>query len=160
MDAAQYEKAREAALRLLERRRRTRFQVAQRLGEKGFDPLTIVAVCDRLEELKLLDDLEYARLYIRGRQGRPRGERLLLQELRAKGVPPALAEAALAEVAETPAGESSELDRARELARKSLPKVAGLPARDARNKLYQTLARRGFSGDTIVNVIEELLKDA
>src|SRR5437867_3979563 len=99
-----YERAREAALKILERRRRTRADLAKRLAEKGHSGQTIAEVCDRLEELKLLDDLEFARLHIRGRAAKPRGRRLLLQELRAKGIPQAVAEEALSEAEE---GENS-----------------------------------------------------
>src|SRR5438034_1106879 len=55
------EAAREAALRLLERTRRTRSDLARRLREKGFGGPVIEEVLGRLGEVGLVDDAEYAR---------------------------------------------------------------------------------------------------
>ncbi|MBI5836527.1 MAG: regulatory protein RecX [Candidatus Eisenbacteria bacterium] len=151
-----YDRVREAALRVLERRRRTRAEVETKLREKGFEPADITAVCDRLEEVNLLDDLEYARLYLKGRGSRPRGTRLLMQELRMKGVPEPLARQALEELEGEERG-AAELERAVSLVRQSARKVAGLPPREARQKLYQVLARRGFGLDVIEAAIREAL---
>jgi regulatory protein len=151
-----YDKTREAALRILERRRRTRADVAQRLKEKGFEAADIEAVCVRLTEVGLLNDLEFARLYLQGRQGKPRGTRLLSQELRQKGVPAEVAEEALSQLAEASEGGEAELDRARSLARQSARKLAGLEPREARQKLFALLSRRGFGLDVIETVSREL----
>src|SRR6266508_3342202 len=78
---------REAALKLLERTLRTRSDLQRRLKEKGFDAATASEVLDRLAEVGLVDDLEFARAWLAGRWGRrPSGWRRLEQELRAKGV--------------------------------------------------------------------------
>ncbi|HVP39794.1 MAG TPA: regulatory protein RecX [Candidatus Saccharimonadales bacterium] len=152
-----YERTREAALRILDRRRRTRAELERKLKEKGFEGPDIAAVCDRLEEVKILDDLEYARLYLEGRRARPRGTRLLLQELRGKGVPEATARRALEELEAHGERGTAERERAVALARQSARKVAGLPPREARNKLFQALARRGFDLDTIEAAVREVL---
>lgn len=163
--SSSYEAAREAALKILERRRRTRADLARRLKEKGHEPGPILEVCDRMEELGILNDREFARLYLRGRASRPRGNRLLLQELRAKGVPADTAEEVLLEIgAESVAemgdaeGANPELERARALARLSARKLAGLEPREARGKLFQILARRGFGMDVIERVTRELAR--
>ena len=78
---------REAALKLLERTHRTRRDLERRLKEKDFDAATIAATLDRLEEVGLVDDVEFARAWLAGRWGRrPSGWRRLQQELRGKGV--------------------------------------------------------------------------
>ena len=153
-----YEEAREAALRILGRRRRTRSQVEEKLRAKGFERGVIQAVCDRLEELRLLDDLEYARLFLESRRSKPRGRRLLQQQLRAKGVAHTVALQALEEM-KAPEEGGGELERAVALARRSLGKVAGLPPREARNKLFQMLARRGFEMDTAQAAVRQALED-
>src|SRR5512140_3788802 len=114
---------REAAPRILERRRRTRSEVEQKLREKGCAAADIAAVCDRFEELKLIDDREYARLYLQGRRSRPRGTRLLLLELRRKGVPEAVAQEALGALDLDGERGAAELERALDLARQSARKV-------------------------------------
>jgi regulatory protein len=151
------DRTREAALRILERRRRTRAEVEQKLREKGFEAADIQAVCDRLEEVNLLDDREYARLYIQGRASRPRGSRLLLLELRRKGVPEPVAQEALAALAGEGGRGGADLERALVLARQNARKVAGLPPREARQKLFQVLARRGFDMDTIEAAVRAAL---
>ena len=75
-------KAKEAALRYLSFRARTRQEVEGRLREKGFDENTIRSAIERLKELRLIDDAEFAREWIRSRQRKgPIGRRRLLLEL-------------------------------------------------------------------------------
>ena len=63
------EAARESALGLLERTRRTRADLRQRLREKGYADAAIGTVIDRLVEVGLVDDAEYARAWLAGRWG-------------------------------------------------------------------------------------------
>src|SRR5437762_9036547 len=80
------ESCREAALRLLERSRRTRSDLTRRLRDKGFTAPTIEIVLERLAGVGLVDDVEFARAWLAGRWGRrPSGLRRLEQELRARG---------------------------------------------------------------------------
>src|SRR5262245_12582055 len=97
MDTPDLDRCREAALKLLERTRRTPRDLERRLEEKGFDAATIGAGLDRLTEVGLVDDVEFARAWLAGRWGRrPSGWRRLEQELRTKGVSQADAERARA----------------------------------------------------------------
>src|SRR6185503_9214955 len=92
------EEIREIVLAALERRRRTRSQLETILRRKGVKPGDFSVVLDRLTEVGLIDDLQYARVYLERRAAsRPRGARLLRAELLAKGVPSDLADQALAE---------------------------------------------------------------
>ena len=85
--AGDVEAGREAALRLLERTRRTRADLSRRLRENGFTPQVIEQVLARLEGVGLIDDIEYARAWLAGRWGRrPAGWRRLELELRQRGV--------------------------------------------------------------------------
>ncbi|HVP15329.1 MAG TPA: RecX family transcriptional regulator, partial [Terriglobales bacterium] len=81
------EACREAALRLLERQRRTRSDLERRLREKGYEPGAVAAVLERLAGVGLVDDVEYARAFLAGRRARrTSGRRRVEQELRARGV--------------------------------------------------------------------------
>src|SRR5260221_10922272 len=85
VNAADPAACREAALRLLERTRRTRSDLARRLRDKGYTPAAIGSVLDRLAEVGLLDDAEYARAFMAGRRARrSAGSRRIEQELRAR----------------------------------------------------------------------------
>ncbi|HEV2105024.1 MAG TPA: regulatory protein RecX [Candidatus Eisenbacteria bacterium] len=141
--------AREAALRLLERTRRTRADLARRLRDKGYAPATVTAVLDRLAEVGLVDDVEFARAYLAGRWGRrPAGWRRLQQELRVKGVAEADVAAARARI-EAREGAVDELGTARKLAEQARPRYARLEPRAREQRLYALLARRGFDADVI-----------
>ena len=140
---------REAALRLLERARRTRSDLTRRLREKGFASPAIEEALDRLARVGLVDDVEYARAYLAGRRlRRPAGARRLEQELRAKGVGPEdVAQAQQRLAAEQ--GEVDEIAGARAVIAQAERRYRGLEPRARRQRLYALLGRRGFSGGVI-----------
>src|SRR5882762_6905232 len=81
------EAAREAALKLLERTRRTRSDLVRRLREKGYAEPVVAEVLERLAGVGLVDDAEYAHAFLVERWGRrAAGWRRLEQELRRRGV--------------------------------------------------------------------------
>lgn len=145
--------AREAALKLLERTRRTRSDLERRLRDKGFAPHTVAEVVDRLAEVGLVNDAEYARAFLAGRWGRkPAGWSKLQRDLRAKGVPDE-AIAAGRGLIESREGAADELEMARKLIARVQSRYAKLEPRARSQRLYALLARRGFDGDTIRRVL-------
>jgi len=111
--SADPEAAREAALKLLERTRRTRSDLARRLRERGFESATIEEVLTRLATVGLVDDVEYARAFLAGRWGRrPAGWRMLEQDLYRRGISAEDAAAGRAQV-EREMGASDEVAVAR-----------------------------------------------
>ncbi len=147
--------AREAALKLLERARRTRSDLAQRLAEKGYADATVAEVLDRLAGVGLVDDVEYARAFLAGRWGRrSAGWRRLAQELRLKGVAPEDVERARA-VQEEREGAVDEIAGARRAIAQAARRYRSLDPRVRKQRLYALLARRGFDGDTIQAALRE-----
>jgi regulatory protein len=141
--------AREAALKLLERTRRTRVDLERRLRDKGFAAETIAGVLDRLAHVGLIDDTEYARAFLAGRWGRrPSGWRKLQQQLRGKGVSEADVAAARARIEERD-GAIDELATARKLIAVAMRRYATLEPRVRQQRLYALLARRGYDGELI-----------
>ncbi|HXJ70155.1 MAG TPA: regulatory protein RecX [Verrucomicrobiae bacterium] len=145
---------REAALKLLERTRRTRRDLERRLKEKDFDAATIAATLDRLAEVGLIDDVEFARAWLAGRWGRkPSGWRRLVQELRAKGISEEDAERArelLSERGSAP----DEVGSAAKLVAQARKRYARLEPQAQRQRLYALLARRGYDSDVIRRALE------
>ncbi len=140
---------REAALRLLERSRRTRADLARRLADRGFAAATVDEVLERLEHVGLVDDAEYARAFLAGRWGRrPSGWKRLQQELRARGVDEADVREARARIEERE-GEVDEVAAARKLVARAARRYERLEPRVRAQRLYALLARRGFDGDVI-----------
>jgi regulatory protein len=144
------EAAREAALKLLERTRRTRSDLARRLHDKGFAEAAVEEVLERLERVGLVDDTEYARAYLAGRWGRrPTGWTRLRQELRGRGVGDEAIAAARAILEQREGGGGDEVVTAHRVIVQAQRRYASLEPRVRQQRLYALLARRGFDGDTI-----------
>jgi len=141
--------AREAALALLERTRRTRADLRRRLRDKGYAEPAVASVLDRLAQVGLVDDADYARAWLAGRWGRRMaGWRRLEADLKRRGIAAediAAGRAAL----EREQGGTDELAGARRAIAQADRRYAGLEPRVRRQRLYALLARRGYDSDTI-----------
>jgi len=154
MESPDLARCREAALKLLERTRRTRRDLERRLKERDFDAATIAATLDRLSEVGLVDDVEYARAWLAGRWGRrPSGWRRLEQELRTKGVSQADAAHARELLGER-GGAPDEVASAAKLVAQARRRYAKLEPRVQRQRLYALLARHGYDGDVIRRALD------
>ncbi len=143
------EAAHEAALKLLERRRRTRAELGRRLREKGYAESVVAQVIERLSGVGLLDDAEYARAFLAERWGRRvAGWRRLEQELRRRGVAGEDIDRARARFEEEQGG-ADEVRLARRVVAQAARRYAALEPRVRRQRLYALLVRRGFDSDTI-----------
>ena len=143
-----------AAMRALDQRMQTGREVRTRLLRKGFEPEAIDAALEKLTEHGYLNDERFAELWIENRLAhRPRGQRMLEQELRQKGIDREI-------VQETVAGmEIDDRAAALDLANKRLKSVQRLPPDEQKKKLTGILARRGFDYGTIRATLETVLRD-
>jgi regulatory protein len=143
--------ARLAAADLLSRRAWTRTELSTRLRRRGASPEIAAEVVTDLTARGYLDDARFARQWVETRSARGYGPARLAAELRARGVPAALVHAALA--SREP---GSELERAREVARRRLPALRRASADRAAVRLRDHLLRRGFEAATVARVVREL----
>ena len=151
---------REEALRLLERTRRTRADLARRLRTKGHVAAVVDEVLDRLAAVGLVDDVEYARAFLAGRWGRrAAGWTRLRLELRQRGVRDDDIAAARARF-EAESGGADELATARRAVEQAAGRMRGLESRVRQRRLYGLLARRGFAPDTIRQALQLAEDDA
>ena len=104
-------------------------------------------VADRLTELGLLNDEEYARMVVRHYAAKGCGPRKLRDELYRRGVPREFWEDALEERA--PDG-----DQVLELARRKLREKG--PTRENLKKVSDYLARRGYGWEEISAALERI----
>jgi regulatory protein len=146
----------DVALRFLAHRPRSEHEVRQRLRRAGVDAPEVDRVLAQLREHGLVNDADFALMWVEQRQTlRPRGARLLRAELRQRGVDAQSADAAASSV--EPSAEQSAyqaaLKRARQLA--STPR-ADADERAFKHRLSQFLARRGFDWTTIAPVVDRL----
>jgi regulatory protein len=142
----------DAALRLLGHRPRAEQELRERLTRRGFPAEVVAATLARLRDYGYVDDAAFARAWVESRTGAAaRGRRLLLHELRAKGVDPEIAARTLAEVPD-------ELEVARALAEKKARTLRGLDAPTFRRRLGTYLHRRGFTTEVITSVVRQLVR--
>jgi regulatory protein len=149
-----YRRARETALRLLGARPRSIAELRARLRRAGVPLESSATVITDLTRDGYLDDLEFARAWVRNRLAvRPCGALRLRSELRQKGVAPPLIEQAIREGCGEEEAAVAEERRARDLAERRLRAYARL-AWDVRvRRLAGLLQRRGFAAPTIARVL-------
>lgn len=142
------EVAYEKALRLLDYKPRTGQEIQKRLLEKGFDEGLIEDVMERLRNANLVQDQQFARMWVENRNAsHPRSQRLIRYELIHKGVSDLFINNALAESA-------SDEDLATRAAEKYARRLDRLDWSEFRKRLSAFLARRGFSFATITPVVQ------
>lgn len=145
------EQAKDACLRLLAVRARSRAELCQRLAAKGFAPEIAESALHRLAEVGLVDDAAFAEQWVNARHTYSgKGRQALARELRRKGVAPSDAAAALAAVSD-----DDERVRAADLVRRKLRTMPRDLERDkALRRLVGMLARRGYSQSTAYTVVK------
>lgn len=147
-------KAKEICFDLLAVRARTKDELRQALKRKGFDEETIETLIGKLDKAGLVNDAEFAELWVRSRhanQGLARNA--LLAELKRKGVDGEIAVQAAGEV-----DREAEEERARELVRKRMRSLGNVDEQAAIRRLLGFLARKGYPQGLAYTVIREELK--
>lgn len=150
--ADQVARATETALHFLAYRSRSEREVRDRLRRGDYAPEVIEQVIARLHGWRYLDDADFARRWVEGRTTqKPRGARLLQQELRRKGIDAETAKEAIAEA------EIDELAAATELARKRITAYAGEEPVVVRRRVGAYLARRGYGFDVARAALDRVM---
>jgi regulatory protein len=149
---SQVEAARNAALRVLTRRMRTNREIEDELDSRGFSRNVVSRVTERLRSVGLINDSEYAGAFLRtSLKLRPRSYKVLRAELVKKGISPEVANNAVREALKS----APEVDVAREVFAKASRRYQKLPQREKRRRLFSFLGRRGFSLETISELLGE-----
>ena len=126
----------EKIIALLASRPMSRRETERKLTDWGAEEGDLAPICDRLEELGLLDDGQYALRVVRHYGAKGYGERKLRDELFRRGVPRELWDEALAQADDPAAAIDAFLQ-------KRFP--SGTDDREAIKKAADALARRGYS---------------
>jgi regulatory protein len=151
LDAA---RARRVAFDLLSRKPWSRRDLTARLRRRGAPPEVAQAVVRELEGKGYVDDRAFARQWADARAARRGlGSLRLRDELRRKGVAPALAEAAVREAF----AETAEEEQALGAARRRLPALRRAGDARAPARLRDFLLRRGYPAPTVGRVVRRLL---
>jgi regulatory protein len=147
--AADVEAAYRTALRSIERRSFARADLGRRLRRKGHAHEAVEAALARAAEQGLLDDAAFAANYVETRSARGRGPLRLSRDLMAMGVDRGIVDRAVA--AHAGASEGSGLPLA--LASKRAAQLRDLPRHVKRRRVLAYLARRGYSGRDITELV-------
>ena len=156
--AEEVRKAIDSASGLLAVRARAEREIKTRLITKGYEEGVIGQAIEKLRDLGLLNDADFATQWVGARAsataGRPMGKRRLAVELGQKGVARDQVADALSQVSE-----DDELSMARAAAQKKVRKIpAGSDALQAeRQKLIGFLQRRGFAWNVVKQITDETL---
>ncbi|MBR0369016.1 MAG: regulatory protein RecX [Clostridia bacterium] len=140
----------EAALTQLDRSERTEKQLSDALRRKGYVAPAIEATVARLTSAGLIDDARYARRMAEAHAAKAVGVYSFKRKLMARGISADDAGDALACF-----DDAQQRDACRAAARGLWRKYESLPPREARAKLSQALARRGFGWDVIEATIDD-----
>jgi regulatory protein len=139
---------------LLKHRSRTRKELIDRLTARGIDPALAAATVGELERLGLTGDRRYAQETVRLELSRrPASDDFLEHRLTSRGIAEPLAEREV----HRQTADQTELDRALELARRTLPRLTARDQAKRRMKLFGVLARRGFDAETAARAVETVL---
>ena len=144
-----FEKYYNNSLRFLSFRPRSEKEIRDNLKKKKALPLVIEKIINKLKDKNFLNDEEFTKWWVEQRtKFQPKSLRVIKIELKQKGISQDLIGSII----------QNDLERAKELVRKKLPRYQNLD----KNKLYQKLggflARRGFDYETIKESIDGLLK--
>ena len=149
--AVQSKDAYEAALTGLDRSDRTEKQISQLLARRGYVPPVIDDVIDRLKRSGLVDDARYAKRMAETRSGQAVGIYALKRSMKARGISDDDIDAAVEGL-----DDEQQAEAALTIARGLIRKYTGLSPRQARAKLSQALARRGFGWSAVESAAERL----
>jgi regulatory protein len=151
-EASREEQARNLCLRLLTARARTRAELEGQLAKRGYPDDVTARVLDRLAQVGLIDDVDFAEQWVRSRRvNAGKGKRAMAAELRTKGVDDDVITAALAGI-----DAGAERERAEQLVRDKLRREKLGDDDDAKvaRRLVGMLARRGYSQTMAFDVVK------
>lgn len=140
LDSARRGELKEKTIALLARKPMSRVELLGKLREWEAGEEEANAICDRMEELGFLNDAEYAARLVRHYSAKGYGTHKVRDELRRRGVPRELWDAALEEMEDSAGAIDAFLAK----------KLAGRAVdRKELKKITDALARRGFSWSEI-----------
>ena len=157
LEADPHEVARSIVLRQLSMAPRSRRQLLTKLLERGVPEQVAAEILDRYEEVQLIDDAEFARMWVRSRaQTRSLARSAIKRELADKGITGDLAEEALSQRTD-----EDERGAAVDLVRRKLRPIADPSDRAARDKqvrrLVAMLARKGYAPSLAFSIVKDVL---
>lgn len=147
---AEFQKTWDKLLRFAMVRPRSEKEITDYFRRKKVHDSLHEGLFEKLRHFELIDDAKFAKWWIDQRANfKPKPKRILIQELRIKGIDKEIIDEILVEEV------VDEEKMARELLEKKMYKWKNLEPRIARQKMSQYLAGKGFGWDVIEKVLSE-----
>jgi len=160
MDTTLYESLLRSVYRFISFRPRSEREIKEFLQKKltkwkVAGSTSVTKVIERMRELGYVDDYKFALWWVTQRNTfRPKGNRVISQELLRKGITRDTIDQALIDAGK----DGGEKENARKAVAKKLVLWAKLPRIEQKKKVYTFLAQRGFSRDAIDAIIDEIVQ--
>lgn len=146
-----YHKALKYSFWIFARRNHSEKEIRDKLS-RNYDNAVIEKVFEKLRNLKLLDDGKFAREWTDYRLRQNKSKNFIVRELLKKGINRESAVEILNSF------NINEKESAYETIKNKLPRYRKLEPIKAKNKIYQFLARKGFSYDVIEEIMEKFTR--
>lgn len=151
-----YQKFYDKALRFLSFRPRSEKEVKDNLVKKKAPQEIINQIISKLKEQKFVNDEEFTEWWIEQRSTfKPRSARLVRFELLRKGISKELIDS-VSEDSEVKT--TSDLEQAKQLVAKKIPKLEKFSKEEQYQKLLRHLSSRGFDYSTSKEAIDDIIK--
>ena len=144
--------AKTIAFRLLKIRSRSENEIRERLKQKHISSATIDHTVVVLKNTRLIDDQQFTKDWIQARLNRPFGLRRIHVELIKKGINKEIIKEEFAQI-KTYYQESEIVET---LAKRRAARYANIDRQKRKKRVFDYLARRGFSLDAIQKAIQTL----
>lgn len=152
-NTSDFQKSFDKLLRFAMVRPRSEKEYKDYFKRKNFNDLNHRSFLEKLKHLDLLDDLKFTKWWVDQRQNfKPKTKRILKIELTKKGIVKEIINTVLDE---TPVDEEK---MAKDLLARKAYKWKGLEPRDARQKMSQYLAGKGFGWDVVEKVTRKMVE--
>ncbi len=145
-------RAKTSALRLLKIRPRSEHELRDRLKRKKFSPEVIEETIRYLKSYRFIDDAAFAKAWIKYRLTKPLGMNRIIQELKIKGI----ADDIIQDQRESAQEDLDEPSAVESLVKKKLKLYQNIEPLKRKKRIFDFLARRGFSLSLIQQAIRKL----
>ena len=150
--------AKNNAVNYLSYRQRSSKEMVDHLIKKGFTRACAEEVTRQLQSARMMNDLEFARVFVRDRLKRkPTGRALLRMQLLARGIPSSMADTVLADLISPQNQQASALQAAMRKIQITRSSTINLDDEKQKKRLLDFLLRRGFSYEIALKTIHTTL---
>jgi regulatory protein len=154
-DYDEFDYAKKYSFDLLSRSPKSEKEIRTKLKQKKINDSNIIKVIDALKELKFLDDVNYAKLFVESKlRNNPAGKVVIKNKLREKGIGKELIEESI----ENFYDDAVEEKKAESILLKYMKKKTGDDYYTLKRKCFQHLVSKGFDFDLVNELLRKHLE--